>query len=186
MSLLTKITPNQITWFRLSLLPIVILMLYLKGSIALAVCLILLMVIFPLDILDGWLARKTNQITEFGKHFDPLVDKLTVMSIFVCFTNLDWMPAWMVIIILARALIVTEIRGYLKSKGVSLPAKWSGKLKTLAHMMLQLFLIFINIFSIKIDGQYFFFILLTAPSASLISLVDYGFAGWRKIKALKK
>ena len=85
------------------------------------------------DILDGWLARRGNQITAFGRIADPFVDKVLVLGTMIFLVVLPWsremFPAWVVVVILAREFLVTGIRGYVESVGGQFPADWFGKLK---------------------------------------------------------
>lgn len=85
------------------------------------------------DFLDGYLARKGNQITAFGRIADPFVDKVLVMGVMVFLAVLPWsqrwFPAWIVVVILAREFLVTGLRGYVESLGSQFPADWFGKTK---------------------------------------------------------
>lgn len=87
------------------------------------------------DILDGWLARRGNLITAFGRIADPFVDKVLVMGSMVFLAVMPWsrtwFPAWVVVVILAREFLVTAIRGYVESLGRQFPADWFGKVKML-------------------------------------------------------
>ena len=87
------------------------------------------------DILDGWLARRGNLITAFGRIADPFVDKVLVMGSMVFLAVMPWsrawFPAWIVVVILAREFLVTAIRGYVESLGKQFPADWFGKVKML-------------------------------------------------------
>ena len=83
------------------------------------------------DWLDGWLARKNNQVTNFGKLFDPLADKILVNSVLVIFTVYSRIPVWVVLIFIIRDILVDGLRMILTSKGKILAAGKSGKLKTL-------------------------------------------------------
>jgi CDP-diacylglycerol--glycerol-3-phosphate 3-phosphatidyltransferase len=85
------------------------------------------------DILDGWLARRGNHVTAFGRIADPFVDKVLVMGTMVFLAVLpwsrSWFPAWIVVAILAREFLVTAIRGYVEKLGIEFPADWFGKAK---------------------------------------------------------
>ncbi len=82
------------------------------------------------DFLDGYVARKYNQVTDFGKFVDPLADKLLVTSALVLFVEQGAMAGWMVCVILARELIITSLRVVAANKGRVLAASWTGKVKT--------------------------------------------------------
>lgn len=92
------------------------------------------------DILDGYLARRWNSVTAFGRVMDPLVDKMLVLGGFIYLASPLFAPLeggmigsgiapWMVVVILLRELLVTGLRSFVESRGVAFPADWSGKLK---------------------------------------------------------
>jgi len=85
------------------------------------------------DILDGWLARRGNNVTAFGRIADPFVDKVLVMGAMVFLAVMPWsrpwFPAWIVVVILSREFLITAIRGYVESVGAAFPADWFGKVK---------------------------------------------------------
>ncbi len=87
------------------------------------------------DYLDGKIARKNNNITDFGKIMDPLADKILVISTFICFVGLGFAPILPVLLIVIREFIVTSVRLLLaKCNGVVIPANIWGKLKTVTQM----------------------------------------------------
>jgi CDP-diacylglycerol--glycerol-3-phosphate 3-phosphatidyltransferase len=85
------------------------------------------------DYLDGYLARRGNRITSFGRVADPFVDKVLVIGTMVFLAVMDWsrqwFPAWIVVVVVAREFLVTGIRGYVESQGLAFPADWFGKVK---------------------------------------------------------
>jgi CDP-diacylglycerol--glycerol-3-phosphate 3-phosphatidyltransferase len=89
------------------------------------------------DVLDGWLARRGNHVTAFGRIADPFVDKVLVMGAMVFLAVLPWsqawFPAWVVVVVLAREFLVTALRGYVESMGGELSADWFGKVKMFAQ-----------------------------------------------------
>ncbi len=87
------------------------------------------------DWLDGYLARKYNTITDFGKFMDPIADKVLVLSAFFAFIQLDIIPAWMVVIIVLRESIITGLRLLAMAKGTVLAAQEGGKNKTVSQMI---------------------------------------------------
>ncbi len=100
-------------------------------------CLWLFVAVALSDILDGWLARRGNHITAFGRIADPFVDKVLVMGAMIYLAVLPWsrefFPAWVVVVVLAREFLVTGIRGYVESLGHAFPADWFGKVKMLVQ-----------------------------------------------------
>lgn len=87
------------------------------------------------DALDGYIARKHNLVTNFGKLMDPLADKLLVVSALVCLVQLGDIQAWIVIVILAREFTITALRSVAASEGIVIAAGNSGKLKTVFQMV---------------------------------------------------
>jgi len=87
------------------------------------------------DFLDGYLARRDNLITNFGVLMDPLADKIMVCSAFIAFVGLNWIAAWMVVIIVARELAITGLRLLAASKNVVLAAEGYGKHKTVSQIV---------------------------------------------------
>ncbi len=86
------------------------------------------------DLLDGWLARRGQQVTQIGKLIDPLADKLLVATSLIVLLAGGRIPSWgtpMVVIIIGRELAVTGLRGFAQADGHIMAAEWSGKAKTL-------------------------------------------------------
>jgi CDP-diacylglycerol--glycerol-3-phosphate 3-phosphatidyltransferase len=123
------------------------------------------------DLLDGYIARKNNLITNFGKFMDPMADKLLVSSALICFVELKQLPAWIVIIIIAREFIISGFRLIASDNGIVLAAGWWGKLKTNIQMIMSVMLI-INLDNSFINILEHIFI-YSALALTVISLVDY-------------
>lgn len=87
------------------------------------------------DYFDGKIARRDNLITNFGILMDPLADKILVCSAFIAFVGRGWMPAWMVVIVVARELTITGLRLLAASKNVVLAAEGYGKHKTISQIV---------------------------------------------------
>lgn len=87
------------------------------------------------DFLDGFLARRHKLITNFGILMDPLADKVMVCSAFIAFVGLKWIPAWMVVLVVARELAITGLRLLAASKSVVLAAEGYGKHKTISQIV---------------------------------------------------
>ncbi|WP_306488947.1 CDP-diacylglycerol--glycerol-3-phosphate 3-phosphatidyltransferase [Agathobaculum sp.] len=112
------------------------------------VALVLFCVASFTDFLDGYVARKYNQVTDFGKFVDPLADKLLVTSALVLFAEQGALAGWMVCVIIARELIITSLRVVAANKGRVLAATWTGKVKTCVQIggiiVIYLYYIFIG------------------------------------------
>lgn len=87
------------------------------------------------DFIDGYIARKYHQVSDFGKFLDPLADKLLVIAVMVMFCQWNVFPAWALMIVLAREFAVTGLRLIAVGKGVVIAAGWSGKVKTASTMV---------------------------------------------------
>lgn len=135
--------PNKLTIFRIILVPIMVIILFLgiTGTISgIPISWIIIDLIFILasitDKLDGYLARKNNQITTFGKFLDPLADKILVLAAMTMLVEMTKLPAWIPIIVLTREFMVSGYRLVAVEKGgkVIAASKW-GKLKTVTQMI---------------------------------------------------
>ena len=122
------------------------------------------------DWFDGYLARKNNLVTNFGKFMDPLADKLLVCSAMICMIDLKRLSAWFVIIIIAREFIISGFRLIAAENGIVIAANYWGKFKTAAQMIMIILLIlhFDGIFVIL--EQIFIWLSL---ALTIISLITY-------------
>lgn len=123
-------TANKITLARIALIPFFVYFALQGDPISDVFALILFGIASATDFLDGYIARKYNQVTDFGKFVDPLADKLLVTAALVIFVERGLLAAWMVFIILAREFIITSLRNVAAAKGKVMAAAWSGKVKT--------------------------------------------------------
>ena len=142
--------PNSITMFRVALIPLFLIAL-LSGWISMPEARIVSVIIFALasvtDFLDGYLARKMNLVTNFGKFMDPLADKLLVCAALIAMVQLGDIPAWLAILILSRELLITGFRTIAASDGIVLAASSAAKLKT-ASQMLMIIIVLLNFDSV--------------------------------------
>ncbi|MFO8069466.1 MAG: CDP-diacylglycerol--glycerol-3-phosphate 3-phosphatidyltransferase [Alkalibacterium sp.] len=156
--------PNKITLFRIFLIPIFIIILIipsdwgtievLSSSIELnhLIAALVFSVASFTDWLDGYLARKMNIVSNFGKFADPLADKMLVMTALVFLIEFSLAPAWIVAVIVSRELAVTGLRLLLIEQGGQvMAAAWPGKIKTNTQMLAIIFL-FLDDFPIAFTG----------------------------------
>ena len=164
--------PNKLTILRVILVPVFVVFLMMDITeydkwIALSIFIIASLT----DLLDGKIARKYNLITNFGKFMDPLADKLLVCSAFICFIELEKLPTWMVLIVIAREFIISGFRLVAADNGVVIAASMWGKYKTAVSMVMICFVI------ADINSPIFYNITQVLIWASLIltvvSLIDY-------------
>ena len=139
--------PNSLTLARIFLIPVlVVVLLTSEGAVIFGVGKELLgAAIFAVaaltDWLDGYLARRRQQVTTFGQLMDPLADKLLITAALVSLVQMELAPAWMVAIILGRELGVTVLRSFAFSRGVTIPASGLGKVKMMSQVVAILLLI---------------------------------------------
>ena len=165
--------PNKLTLFRVVLIPFFVFFLlapYFEGYgnyIAVAIFIVASIT----DFLDGKIARKYNLVTNFGKFMDPLADKLLVCSALICLIQLELIPAWVVIIIIAREFIISGFRLVASDNGVLIAASYWGKFKT-AFQMLTVIVLILNIPNkvFTILGTVLIYVSL---ALTVISLIDY-------------
>ena len=130
---------SKITLVRVLLIPVVMVLMYLSGGEANNLWQWLALAVFMIaslsDYVDGYIARKYNQVTDFGKFLDPLADKLLVIAVMTVFCQWGLMPAWALMIVLTREFAVTGLRLVAVGKGTVIAAGWSGKVKTASTMV---------------------------------------------------
>ena len=128
--------PNQLTVARLFLSFLFVALLSIEEVEFMRTAALLVFVIAAItDFLDGYLARKHQLITNFGKLMDPLADKVLMCAGFVLLTRLELIPAWMVVAILSREFLVTGLRLLASAEGVVLAAEALGKYKTILQIV---------------------------------------------------
>lgn len=128
-------TANKITIFRVILIPVFLVLMYLRfpGHTYWAFGVFVLASLS--DFADGYIARHYNQVSDFGKFMDPLADKLLVISAMLMFVSWGTMPAWALLIVVAREFAVTGLRLVAVDNGRVIAAAWSGKIKTATTMV---------------------------------------------------
>ena len=124
--------PNKLTIARMLVVPIFVVVLMFEHYVISAIIFILASLT---DMFDGMIARKYNMETNFGKIMDPLADKILVVAALVCLVQLGDVPAWMVIVILAREFTVTGLRTAAAAQGIVIAAGTTGKIKTILQMI---------------------------------------------------
>lgn len=129
--------PNKLTIFRVLLIPFFVVFLLVDITpydnwIALAIFIVASLT----DLLDGKIARKYGLVTNFGKFMDPLADKLLVCSALICLVEMERIPAWMVIVIIAREFIISGFRLVASDNGIVIAASYWGKFKTTFQMVM--------------------------------------------------
>lgn len=122
--------PTWLSLSRIGITPVIIALLYFPNKVTCLIAAILYIAASISDYVDGKIARKYGLVTSFGKFLDPLADKVLNCSILIMLTYLHWVPAWIVIIIIFRELMVTGLRAIAADEGYVMAADRFGKLKT--------------------------------------------------------
>jgi CDP-diacylglycerol--glycerol-3-phosphate 3-phosphatidyltransferase len=164
--------PNKLTVFRVILVPVFLVFLMVPGIPAGKwIALVVFILAGFTDTLDGKIARKRNLVTDFGKFMDPLADKLLVCSALIALIDLDRIPAWVVIVIIAREFIISGFRLIASDNGVVIAAGWWGKVKTVVQMVM------VGVLVADLGGTVIHVIETVLIYASLVltvvSLIDY-------------
>ncbi|KNZ41663.1 CDP-diacylglycerol--glycerol-3-phosphate 3-phosphatidyltransferase [Acetobacterium bakii] len=136
--------PNKITVIRILMIPFFIAALLIDFPFHQPIAAALFIIAALTDSLDGYLARSRNLVTDFGKFMDPLADKLLVCSALICFVQLGSVPAWVVIVIIAREFAVTGLRTLAAADGIVIAASKWGKAKTMSQMIAIVIILFNN------------------------------------------
>ena len=135
--------PNKLTIARMIMVPFFVLFMLTGwgGAANRYICLVIFCAASITDTLDGYIARRDNLVTDFGKFMDPLADKLLVCSAMICMVDLDRLASWIVIIIIGREFIISGFRLIAAEKGVVIAANYWGKFKTVSQMIMIILLI---------------------------------------------
>jgi len=163
--------PNKLTVLRVVMIPFFVLFMLtdFAGAASKYIALAIFCVASFTDYLDGHLARKNNLVTNFGKFMDPLADKLLVCSALICL--IPRLPAWIVLIIIAREFIISGFRLVASDNGIVIAASYWGKFKTVSHMAMVILMI--------LDFQSHVMQFITGVvvglglALTIVSLVDY-------------
>lgn len=165
--------PNKLTVFRVILIPffVVILMTNCFGASSKWIALAIFVVASLTDLLDGKIARKYNLVTTFGKFADPLADKILVISAMICLVELQRLPSWIVVIIVAREFIISGFRIIAAEKNVVIAASYWGKFKTTFQMVMVIMMLA----DIDLPGWHIasMTVAYLALILTIVSLVDY-------------
>lgn len=167
--------PNKITLLRVILIPFFIVFMMFDGSAFQWSALIVYVVASLTDFVDGQLARRMNLVTDFGKFMDPLADKMLVAAAMILFVERGIMPAWVVIVIIAREFIVSGFRMIAAEKGVVIAAGWWGKIKTAESMVMLVLILLFEALGLH-DGVVYVIeqvLIYLAMVLTIISMIDY-------------
>lgn len=137
-------TPNKLTIFRVVLVPLYMLFMLMEQiPYHYLIAFVLFTVASVTDLIDGKMARKNAQVTNFGKFLDPLADKILTTAALLCLMQLGLCNVWVVMIVIAREFLVTSIRLIAASEGTVIAANMWGKVKTTVQMVATIFVILV-------------------------------------------
>jgi CDP-diacylglycerol--glycerol-3-phosphate 3-phosphatidyltransferase len=183
--------PNKLTVSRFVLTAAFLVVIFTEGSFFETIALLLFSAAGLTDYFDGKIARRDNLITNFGILMDPLADKILVCSAFIAFLGRGWLPAWMVVLVVARELAITGLRLLAASKNLVLAAEGFGKHKTISQIVAIISILVLHsyeqwgplgaIFNFNIfDGPWIvWFTNLSIWVAMILTFTSGGFYLWR-------
>lgn len=163
--------PNKLTLFRVILVPFFVAFLLNQhvNEYFNIIALVIFIVASLTDLLDGKIARKYNLVTNFGKFMDPLADKLLVCSAIICLIELERIPSWIVVIIIAREFVISGFRLIASDNGVVIAASMWGKYKT-TFQMIMVILMIVNLPQLQLVTD---IVMWIATILTVVSLIDY-------------
>ena len=178
--------PNKITLARVLLIPIFMIVLLSNFPNSSYIAALIFTIASATDGLDGHIARSRNQVTTFGKFVDPLADKLLVSTALICMIQLGKVPAWIVVIIIAREFTITGFRIIAASEGITIAASPLGKIKTITQLI-AIIAILINNYPFRLINFPFDRVMLyLALIFTVISGVDYIYRNKEVLKTGEK
>ncbi len=179
--------PNQLTILRIILTPVFLYLFLSNDPLLIQISLAVFLVAALTDWYDGWLARKFNYITDWGKFWDPLADKILTSTAFIGLVFVNLIPLWMVILIIFRDLVVTLLRVYAESRGYNFITSYYAKWKTVLQMIFLYYLLLIyvgkntlniftgneKLFNYLLNDQLIYFIMLIITVITVHSGITY-------------
>ncbi len=173
-----KDLPNKLCVLRILLSPVFFVLFTSSWKYGKLISLFLVIIIEATDLIDGIIARRTNQVTDFGKILDPFADKIAKLTYFLGFLYYQYFPIWMFLIIVYREFFLTIFRQYAERKNIIIAARLTGKLKSEVQAIgsiIIILLININLLIKPIEkiNVYIYLIMLLITLITLLSIIDY-------------
>lgn len=168
--------PNKLTLARVCAIPVFLFFMLMPESVmpvmtSRIISLVIFIAAALTDTLDGYIARSRNLVTDFGKFMDPLADKLLVISAMICFVERNTVPAYIIIIIVAREFAISGFRLVAAEKKVVIAASMWGKVKTVVQMVFcGFFIVDLDVAAINVIEQ---ILMYAALVLTIVSLIDY-------------
>lgn len=181
--------PNMLTIIRACLIPVIAFFLYSKKPALIILSIFFFILAIMSDWLDGVIARRSNLTSVFGTFFDPIVDKILIITMFIVFVDLELIPVWIVILLLLREFLVSGVRQICSSKKKIVGANWAGKTKfimqTIVVIYIQIYLYagYSNIRSPFLTAEIVYYSAVIMTIISLIFAIQ--FAYWHRKETLR-
>jgi CDP-diacylglycerol--glycerol-3-phosphate 3-phosphatidyltransferase len=172
--------PNLLTVARIIAVPVIVVALLGETPNGDALAAVVFALAAFTDGLDGYIARRRQDVTTFGKLMDPLADKLLIVAALISLVSLNRLAAWVAMVIIAREIAVTGLRTIAAEQGVVIAASWLGKVKTALQVAAVFALIIWNPSPGWVDG-----LVYLAVAATVISGADYFFGLRRRVNAAR-
>lgn len=190
--------PNQLTVLRIILTPIFIVLFLSNEPLFIQISLGVFLIAALTDWYDGWLARKFNYITEWGKFMDPLADKILTSTAFFGFVSIGMLQFWMVLLIVLRDFLITLLRAYADYRRVSFTTSTLAKWKTFTQMFFLYYLLILytlstvpslsisydNWFTVLLNQEMIFWIMFAVTAFTVVTGVIYLYSNRFLIKQL--
>ncbi len=172
--------PNTLTLFRIAAIPLIIVLMLFTNRFCTFLAALVFSAAAITDFFDGFIARRRGMESELGKIMDPLADKLLISSAFIMLVSHNWVPAWVVCIIIGREIAVTGLRNIIANEGQDASASMLGKYKT-GFQIASIIPLLIHYEYFQIDFHLIGYVLLWGALAfSIWSGADY-FIRFRKL-----
>ena len=179
--------PNQLTILRILLTPVFLFLFLSSNPLHVQISLAVFFIAALTDWYDGWLARKYNYISDWGKFWDPLADKILTSTAFLGFVFVGLLPLWMVVLIVIRDLVVTLLRVYAESRGYNFVTSYYAKWKTMLQMVFLYYLLLLyaglntkeiyqgnkNLFQYLANQEIIYFVMLLITVVTVHSGITY-------------
>jgi len=136
---------NFFSFLRIVLTPLFLYLLFSNGPYFEILALIVFIIASVTDAYDGYFARKFKTVSKFGVFLDPLADKVLMIAAFISFVVMNWIPLWMVVVIILRDFMITGLRIFFNSRGKSMETRKTAKLKTGLQIGVICFILVYNI-----------------------------------------
>jgi CDP-diacylglycerol---glycerol-3-phosphate 3-phosphatidyltransferase len=190
--------PNQLTILRIILTPVFLFLFLSDEPVLKQISLVVFIIAALTDWYDGWLARKFNYITNWGKFLDPLADKILTSSAFLAFALLGVLEMWMVLLIIIRDFLITGLRIYAEYKGTEMSTSLLAKWKTFIQMIYIYYLLIIytlktyqplyngneKLFSVLTDGTLIYFTMLLITIFTVVTGFTYLYSNKRLVRKI--